>query len=122
MPYADEAHTEERLDAGADTGGGRDLLDSIDIESVVGQRDRALIALMVYTFARVGAVLKMRVEDFFVQGRRGWVRLHEKGGKLHEMPRTTTWTNISRPTSRRLRSATSARSRCSVRHALAPVS
>jgi hypothetical protein len=28
----------------------------------------------------------MRVEDFFVQGRRGWVRLHEKGGKLHEMP------------------------------------
>jgi site-specific recombinase XerD len=64
----------------------RDLLDSIDIESVVGQRDRALIALMVYTFARVGAVLKMRVEDFFVQGRRGWVRLHEKGGKLHEMP------------------------------------
>ena len=64
----------------------RELLDSIDIESVVGQRDRALIALMVYTFARVGAVLKMRVEDFFVQGRRGWVRLHEKGGKLHEMP------------------------------------
>jgi site-specific recombinase XerD len=64
----------------------RDLLDSIDIESVVGQRDRALIALMVYTFARVGAVLKMRVEDFFVQGRRGWVRLHEEGGKLHEMP------------------------------------
>ncbi len=28
----------------------------------------------------------MKVEDFFVQGRRGWVRLHEKGGKEHEMP------------------------------------
>jgi site-specific recombinase XerD len=64
----------------------RELLDAIDIESVVGQRDRALIALMVYSFARVGAVLGMRVEDFYVQGRRGWVRLHEKGGKLHEMP------------------------------------
>ena len=64
----------------------RELLDAIDIESVVGLRDRALIGLMVYTFARVGAVLGMQVEDFFVQGRRGWVRLHEKGGKLHEMP------------------------------------
>jgi len=64
----------------------RELLDAIDIASVVGLRDRALIGLMVYSFARVGAVLGMRVEDFFVQGRRGWVRLHEKGGKLHEMP------------------------------------
>ncbi len=45
-----------------------------------------LIGLMVYTFARVGAVIGMHVEDFFVQGRRGWVRLHEKGGKEHEMP------------------------------------
>ena len=48
--------------------------------------DRALIALMVYTFARVGAVIKMRSEDVYVQGRRTWVRLHEKGGKRHEMP------------------------------------
>ncbi|RZI55737.1 MAG: integrase, partial [Pseudomonas sp.] len=44
------------------------------------------IALMVYTFARVGAALQMRVEDVYVQGRRTWVRLHEKGGKEHEMP------------------------------------
>ena len=41
---------------------------------------------MVYTFARVGAVIKMRSEDVYVQGRRTWVRLHEKGGKRHEMP------------------------------------
>ena len=46
----------------------------------------ALIALMVYTFARVGAALKMKVEDVYLQGRRTWVRLHEKGGKQHEMP------------------------------------
>ena len=64
----------------------RVLLDSIDITSLPGLRDRALIGLMVYTFARVGAAISMRVEDFYVQGRRGWVRLHEKGGKEHEMP------------------------------------
>jgi integrase len=49
-------------------------------------RDRALIALMVYTFARVGAALKMEVQDVYIQGKRTWVRLHEKGGKRHEMP------------------------------------
>jgi len=64
----------------------RALLDSIDPSSPIGLRDRALIALMVYTFARVGAALKMRVEDVYVQGRRTWARLHEKGGKRHEMP------------------------------------
>jgi integrase/recombinase XerD len=64
----------------------RALIDAIDTTSLPGLRDRALIGLMVYTFARVGAALAMRVEDFYVQGRRGWVRLHEKGGKEHEMP------------------------------------
>jgi site-specific recombinase XerD len=64
----------------------RVLLDSIDPASLIGLRDRALIALMVYTFARVGAALKMRIEDVYVQGRRTWIRLHEKGGKRHEMP------------------------------------
>jgi len=64
----------------------RTLIDSIDVSFLPGLRDRALIGLMVYTFARVGAATLMKVEDFFVQGRRGWVRLHEKGGKEHEMP------------------------------------
>jgi integrase/recombinase XerD len=64
----------------------RALIDAINTTSLPGLRDRALIALMVYTFARVGAAVSMKVEDFFVQGRRGWVRLHEKGGKEHEMP------------------------------------
>ena len=41
---------------------------------------------MVYTFARVGAATSMNVEDWYFQGRRWWVRLHEKGGKRHEMP------------------------------------
>lgn len=64
----------------------RTLLDSIDASSLIGLRDRALIGLMVYSFARVNAALSMKVSDYFVQGRRGWVRLHEKGGKEHEVP------------------------------------
>jgi site-specific recombinase XerD len=64
----------------------RALLSSIDTSTLTGLRDRALIALMIYTFARVGAVLQMNVCDYFSQGRRGWVRLHEKGGKEHEAP------------------------------------
>jgi site-specific recombinase XerD len=64
----------------------RTLLDSIDIGTLVGLRDRALIGLMVYTFARVGAALQIKVEDVYVQGRRTWIRLYEKGGKRHEMP------------------------------------
>ncbi len=45
----------------------------------MGLRDRALIGLMVFTFARVGAAaIEMKVEDCFIQGQRGWVRLHEK--------------------------------------------
>jgi site-specific recombinase XerD len=64
----------------------RQLLDSIDASKPVGLRDRALIGLMVYSFARVGAATAMKVEDAFIQNRRLWVRLHEKGGKQHEMP------------------------------------
>ena len=63
----------------------RALLDSIAPSSALALRDRALIALMVFTFARVGAALKMRIEDVYVQGRRTWLRLHEKGRKRHEM-------------------------------------
>lgn len=64
----------------------RELLDSIETDTVIGLRDRALIALMTYTFARVGAAVKMRGEDYYAQGKRAWVRLHEKGGKEHPMP------------------------------------
>jgi integrase/recombinase XerD len=64
----------------------RTLLDSIKIDSIVGLRDRALIGLMCYTFARVSAMTKMSVEDYYENGKRWWVRLHEKGGKRHEVP------------------------------------
>ena len=64
----------------------RELFKAIDPSGVVSLRDRTLIALMSYSFARVGAAVAMRVEDYFIKGRRSWVRLHEKGGKEHEMP------------------------------------
>ena len=64
----------------------RQFLDAIDTRSVVGLRDRALIGVMVYSFARVGAVTAMRVSDYYSEGKRWWFRLHEKGGKRHEVP------------------------------------
>jgi site-specific recombinase XerD len=64
----------------------RRLLAGIDTSTLVGLRDRALIGVMTYTFARIGAVVGMRVEDYFPRGKRYHVRLHEKGGKTHEMP------------------------------------
>lgn len=64
----------------------RDLLDAINTSKVSGLRDRALIGVMVYSFARVGALVAMNVEDYFPQGKRWWFRLHEKGGKLHDVP------------------------------------
>ena len=69
-----------------DASEARQLLDSIDVTTPIGLRDRALIGLMVFSFARVGAALAMRVEDVCVQNKRMWVRLLEKGGKRHEMP------------------------------------
>jgi site-specific recombinase XerD len=64
----------------------RQLLDAIDTSDVIGLRDRALIGVMVYSFARVSATVGMRVEDYFPTGKRWWFRLHEKGGKRHEVP------------------------------------
>ena len=64
----------------------RVLLDSITTDTLVGLRDRALISLLVYTFARVSAAVQMNGEDVYIQGKRLWVRLHEKGGKEHTLP------------------------------------
>lgn len=69
-----------------DRAEARRLLDGIGTDTILALRDRAFIGLMVYSFARVGAAVAMRVEDFHPVGRRWWVRLHEKGGKHHELP------------------------------------
>lgn len=62
------------------------LLDSIDTSEISGLRDRALLAVMIYSFARVSAVVGMNVDDYHQQGKRWWLRLHEKGGKRHDVP------------------------------------
>jgi site-specific recombinase XerD len=67
-------------------GEARQLLDSIPADTLIGKRDRALIGLMTYTFARVGAATGMEIRDVYTQNRRLWVRLHEKGGKQVELP------------------------------------
>jgi hypothetical protein len=67
--------------AGAGLG---DLLRSKGRADVVGLRDRALTGVMVFTFARISAACDLNVGDIFHQQRRLWVRLHEKGSKLHD--------------------------------------
>lgn len=57
-----------------DPAEARTLLDAIDCTTIVGLRDRALIGLMVYSFARIGAVTGMKVEDVYTQSRRLWLR------------------------------------------------
>jgi integrase/recombinase XerD len=59
---------------------------TIEKPDLAGLRDRALLAVMVYSFARVSAVVGMDAEDYYQQGKRWWLRLHEKGGKHHEVP------------------------------------
>jgi integrase len=60
---------------------------------LVGLRDRALIGVMAYTFARINAVIQMKVRDYFVLGRRGWVRLTKKAARSTSCPATITWKN-----------------------------
>jgi site-specific recombinase XerD len=67
-------------------GEWRRLIEAIPTEAVRDLRDRALIATLTYSFSRIGAALKMKVEDLRPKGA-GWtIRLHEKGGKQHAMP------------------------------------
>lgn len=62
------------------------LFESFDTDSVVGLRDRALIGVMAYTFARVEAATSLQIRDYVQQGRRSVIRLREKGGKEKEIP------------------------------------
>jgi integrase/recombinase XerD len=69
----------------------RQLIDSITPQAstrltIADLRDRALIGTLVYSFARISAVLQMDVGDYSQRGKRWWVRLQEKGGKDHEVP------------------------------------
>jgi integrase/recombinase XerD len=62
------------------------LLASITLESIIDYRDRALIAVLIYTAARAGAVAKLRLQDLIDDGRRCSLRFAEKGGKARTIP------------------------------------
>jgi integrase len=64
----------------------RAVLRNIDTRSIVGLRDRAVVATMIYTAARAGAVARLRLGDFFSDGRQWFLRFEEKGGKVRDIP------------------------------------
>ena len=67
------------------------LLDTIDTSTLRGLRDRALLGVMAYSFARVSAVVGMRVEDYYQQGKRWWLRLQEKEASTTPSGRRPAW-------------------------------
>jgi integrase/recombinase XerD len=77
----------EKKNSGTGNGDGNAEEEEPSKPPTIAQlRDRALIAVMVFSFARVSAALAMKVEDYYTEGRRAWFRLHEKGGKRHKVP------------------------------------
>lgn len=90
----------------------RALFGSMDITTETGLRDRALLALMLYTFARVGATTAMRVNDVYNLDKRTWVRLR-KAASATRCPATRSSLNTFAPTSNGLGPAVP-RAGCSV--------
>ena len=64
----------------------RKLLASIDTSHIIGLRDRAMLAVMVYTTSRRSAVAKLRCSDFYDSGQQWMLHFSEKGGKSREIP------------------------------------
>jgi site-specific recombinase XerD len=70
-----------------DRGEARRLFAALEASSaLVDQRDRAILAVMLYDLVRVGAVVRMRVRDFWDQTETAWLILREKGGKQRRLP------------------------------------
>ncbi len=78
----------------------RGPLDSIDTSTVVGLRDRALISVVTFAFARIGAVVAMRVEDYYPKGKRGGCVCRKKAANAARCRRIIIWSNASTPTYR----------------------
>jgi integrase/recombinase XerD len=68
------------------TAQARALLKSIAVGDAVGLRDRALLAVLAYTAARVGAVAKLTLKNLVSDGSQYTLRFAEKGGKSREIP------------------------------------
>jgi site-specific recombinase XerD len=79
------SHTEGKTPAFVD-GEVQQLLDVIETSTHTGLRDRALLGTLAYTFARIGAVVNLKVQDYYPSGKRSFLRFKEKGGKEKELP------------------------------------
>ncbi|MCA9040725.1 MAG: tyrosine-type recombinase/integrase [Planctomycetaceae bacterium] len=64
----------------------RMLLQSIATSTPVGRRDKAILATLIYTAARAGAIAALRVRDFTSDGTQYSLRFLEKGGKSRSIP------------------------------------
>jgi integrase/recombinase XerD len=64
----------------------RALLASVDTATLIGKRDKAILATLAYTACRAGAVAKLRLGDFQADGTQYVLRFQEKGGKSREIP------------------------------------
>ena len=62
------------------------FLEAIKPDSLLDKRDKALFSTLLYSWARVSAVVGLNVEDYFERKGERWLRLHEKRGKIHEVP------------------------------------
>jgi integrase/recombinase XerD len=62
------------------------LLRSIDVSTPMCLRDRAILGVLAYTGARVGAVAKLRLSDYRNTGEQRTLRFRQKGGKDREIP------------------------------------
>jgi hypothetical protein len=73
-----------------DTEQVQKVLDRIDTSNEVGLRDRALLGTLAYTFARIGAVVNLTVEDYFQTGKRSMIRFRSKAARRRSRC-TTNW-------------------------------
>jgi integrase/recombinase XerD len=64
----------------------RRLLESIDTASPSGIRDKAIIATLIFTAVRAGAVASLRTQDLVDEGNQYSLRFREKGGKHRSIP------------------------------------
>jgi site-specific recombinase XerC len=74
-----------------DTDQVQKVLDKIDTSNEVGLRDRALLGTLAYTFARIGAVVNLKVEDYFQTGKRSMTGFGKKAARRRRSPCTTNW-------------------------------
>jgi site-specific recombinase XerD len=79
------SRTEGKTPAFVD-GEVQQLLGAIETSTHTGLRDRALLGTLAYTFARIGAVVNLKVEDYYPSGKRFLLRFKEKVGKEKELP------------------------------------